>query len=296
MVLWLLVVLTLAIDAAVVVRPRQVRAYLTHWGGAPSHTVPYGPWPAPGTPELLLAVAGDVGDSGGRLDRTAATVAELDLRHPYDALVLLGDNVYPAGDPEGIRRTVFEPFAPVLEHAPLLAILGNHDVGDDGGAAQLDALGMPGRWWAETWGEVLLVGLDSNDVDDEEQAAFLERALRDTRARWKIVALHHPPWSAGYQGSSLEARARFGPVFERFGVQLVLSGHDHDYQRSQVIGGTTYVVTGAASGTRRTSSASFTETSFSWHHFVEVAVFDDALVLRAINQDGRVGDEVVLDP
>jgi hypothetical protein len=296
-VIGVLLVLTLVVDVAVVVRPRQVRAYLTHWQGAPSHVEPYGPWPSTDGPRLLIAVAGDVGDSGDRLDRTAAALDALDGRHPYDVLLLLGDNVYPAGDPTGLERTVFAPFASVLRHARLLAILGNHDVADGvDGDAQVAALGLPGRWWAETYGDVLVVGLDSTRIADDDQAAFLEDALRASAARWKIVALHHPPYSAGYQGSSLRARARFGPVFERFGVQLVLSGHDHDYQRSEVIAGTTYVVSGAASGTRRTSSASFTATSFSWHHFVEVAVFDDQIVLRAINQDGDVADEAVIGP
>ena len=296
-VLGVLLVLVLAVDVAMVVRPRQVRAYLTHWRGAPSHVEPYGEWPTTDEPSLLIAVAGDVGDSGDRLDRTAAALAALDDRHPYDVLLLLGDNVYPAGDPMGLERTVFAPFAPVLEHARLLAILGNHDVADgEDGASQIAPLGMPGRWWAETDGDVLIVGLDSTRLDDDVQAAFLEDTLRASRARWKIVALHHPPYSAGYQGSSLRARARFAPIFERFGVQLVLSGHDHDYQRSEVIAGTTYVVSGAASGTRRTSSASFTATSFSWHHFVEIAVFDDRIVLRAVNQDGDVADEDIIAP
>ena len=82
----------------------------------------------------------------------------------------------------------------------------------------------------------------------------------------------------------------FSPLFERYGVQLVLSGHDHDYQRSVPQNGVTYVVSGAAAGTRRTGEASFTATSFSWHHFVDIAVYPDHLLLRAINQDLRVAD------
>ena len=82
-------------------------------------------------------------------------------------------------------------------------------------------------------------------------------------------------------------RDAFAPLFERYGVQLVLSGHDHDYQRSEPINGVTYVVSGAAAGTRRTGEADFTAVSFSWHHFVDIDVFADRLVLRAVNQDER---------
>lgn len=111
-----------------------------------------------------------------------------------------------------------------------------------------------------------------------------------------IVAVHHPPYSAGYQGSSVDVRHAFAPIFADRGVQLVLSGHDHDYQRSEPIDGVTYVVTGGASGTRRTGEASFTAESLSWHHFVDIGVFGDRLVLRAVNTDGRVADEWTLTP
>jgi 3',5'-cyclic AMP phosphodiesterase CpdA len=174
----------------------------------------------------------------------------------------------------------------------LLAIIGNHDVGH--GEAQMAAFGMDGLWWARELNGVLLVGLDSNQPDNPEQRAWLEQTLAASTARWKIVALHHPPYSAGYQGSSTAARKAFSPLFERYGVQLVVSGHDHDYQRSKPINGVTYLVTGAASGTRRTSDRSFTAASFSWHHFTDVAVFDDRIQLRAVNQDLRVADTAVI--
>ena len=108
------------------------------------------------------------------------------------------------------------------------------------------------------------------------------------------MALHHPPYSAGYQGSDHAVRDAFVPLFVRYGVQLVLSGHEHDYQRSERIHGVTYVISGAASGTRRTGGDDFTAVSFSWHHFVELDVFPDRLVGRAINQEERVADRWTL--
>ncbi len=175
-------------------------------------------------------------------------------------------------------------------------MLGNHDVKNGHGNAQMAALGMPGRWWARHLGDVLLIGLDSNHADDPDQRAWLARTLADATERWRIVVVHHPPYSAGYQGSSEEVRVAFVPLFERYGVQLVISGHDHDYQRSVPINGVTYVVTGGAAGTRRTGEADFTAVSFSWHHFVELGVFRDELVIRAVNQDGRVADEASVHP
>jgi 3',5'-cyclic AMP phosphodiesterase CpdA len=276
---------------------RQTVSYLTHWKGSPSRTAAYVPFPADDRPQLRLAVVGDIGDSGPRLDASAAAIDRIDADDPFDALLLLGDNVYPAGDPAGLPGVVFKPFGPVLDQgASLLAILGNHDVKAGHGAAQMAALGMPGRWWSVERSGVLLIGLDSNTPDDAEQLAWLEHTLRNSAARWKIVALHHPPYSAGYQGSNRAARAAFSLLFERYGVALALSGHDHDYQRSTVINGVTYVVTGAAAGSRRTGEADFTAVSFSWHGYVELGVYPDRIVGRALNQANRVADEWVLSP
>ena len=291
------VVAAIAVAAGVVALayPRQSRSYLRHWKGSPSQTTTYEPLPAGAA--LHLAVAGDVGDSGTRLDATAAAMARLHDGDPFDDLLLLGDNVYPAGDPSRLPATVFEPFEPVLtgsHAATLLAILGNHD--DANGTAQLAALGMRRRWWSVEREDVLLVGLDSNRVDDREQRRWLETTLRRSDATWKIVAVHHPPYSAGYQGSSRAVRDTFVPLFERYDVQLVLSGHDHDYQRSKVINGVTYVVTGAAGAPGGTGEAGFTAVSFSWHSFVELAVYADRIVGRALNQDDRMADQWTLRP
>lgn len=274
---------------------RQIVSYLTHWKGSPKSTVAYAPLrPAP---PVHIGVAGDIGDSGRRLDATGVAMARIGRGDRYDLLLLLGDNVYPTGDPARLPATVFRPFRGVLDQGtPLAAILGNHDVMAGHGDAQMRDLGMPGRWWSRTVGDVLVVGLDSNTPDDPAQLAFLERVLATSKARWRIVALHHPPYSAGYQGSSKHVRKVFQPVFERHHVQLVLSGHDHDYQRSDLIGGVTYVVSGAGAGTRRTGTAGFTARSFSWHHFLDISVYPDRMVLRAVNQDVRVADEAKLLP
>jgi 3',5'-cyclic AMP phosphodiesterase CpdA len=274
---------------------RKIVSRLTHWRGPPAHTEPYQQFPAGAMPRLRIAVAGDVGKRGRHARAIAAAVARAGRERPYDVLLLLGDNVYPKGDPASLAATVFEPYRAVLDAgADLLAILGNHDVMRGHGAEQLRRLGQSGPWWSRQFGDVLIVGLDSTRVDDEAQRAWLDDTLRTATAPWKIVAIHASPYSSGYQGSSRAVREVFVPLFERHGVQLVCSGHDHDYQRSHIINGVTYVVSGGASRTRRAGRAPFTAFSFKWHHFVDVSVFDDHIVLRAINEELRVGDRVHL--
>ena len=73
---------------------------------------------------------------------------------------------------------------------------------------------------------------------------------------------------------------------------MVLSGHDHDYQRSEPIGGVTYVVSGAGGRTRGTGEEAFTAASWSVLQYTDVDVFPDHLLVRGIDQDARAFDEV----
>ena len=276
----------------------QLRSYVMHVSGSPTRTWPLDDDLSGEEARLRLAVAGDVGYAGSRGRRTAAAMTTAEDGRNYDALLLLGDNVYPTGDPAGLDQAVFGPYAGVLDDGTaLLAILGNHDVKDGNAEGQVDRLGMPGRWWSRSFGdELLVVGLDSNETASEAQRAWLEHTLRASTARWRIVTLHHPPYSAGYQGSALDVRAAFSPLFERYGVQLVLAGHEHDYERSQPIRGVTYVVSGGASDTRRTSREEFTAVAWAWHHFVDIGVYGERMVVRAVNQEGRVFDKISISP
>lgn len=273
---------------------RQAWSMLTHRKGAPTATWAVGPFASEDRPLVRIAAVGDVGEGEEEEWQTAWAIDRLSFDDaPYDALLLLGDNVYPDGDPARLEYTVFRPFTLVLDRGTrLLAIVGNHDAGH--ADEQAEMLGMPGTWWTTTIGDVRIVGLDSNRVEDPEQERFLEDALSTADEPWTIVAIHEPPYSAGYQGSNMAVRERYSPLFERYGVQLVLSGHEHDYQRSDPIGGVTYVVSGAGGRTRGTGEAPFTAASWSVLHFVDVNVYADHLLVRAIDQDGRAFDEVTI--
>jgi 3',5'-cyclic AMP phosphodiesterase CpdA len=296
------VALALVVLAAgiLVVRP-DARQYLSFQLGdqigAPAEAEALAPFPPDDAPLVRLAVAGDVGTGGDEERRTADAMDALEDERRYEALLLLGDNVYPDGDPDQLDRAVFEPFAGVLDDdTQLLAVLGNHDVEDGRGDAHAAAIGMPARWYATEIGDVLVIALDSTRPDDPDQLTWLEQTLAASNATWTIATMHHPPYSGGYHGSSVGVRDAFAPLFETYGVQLVLAGHDHDYQRSQPIDGVTYVVSGGAAKTRPTSRAGFTETAWSTFHFVDLAVWSDRLELRAVDQQGQVFDSASLTP
>ena len=94
----------------------------------------------------------------------------------------------------------------------------------------------------------------------------------------------------GDHGSDLAVREAWSPLFVRAKVPLVLAGHDHDYQRSNPQDGVTYVVSGGGAKLRDTGRESFTAVSQSVLHYVDLLVYPDRLVGRAIDQEGDLID------
>ena len=284
------VVFAVAAAAVVLIAGGREYGHTLLWGYDEDAVAPITTTAAPKgeKPSLRLAVVGDVGTGDGYEWATAGRVAEAASAGPFDGLILLGDNAYPDGDPERLADTVFDPFGPVIDAgAALLAVLGNHDVAGPGNAeGQVDALGLPGRWYATDLGGTLFVGLDSTQVGNARQLAWLESTLAGSDAATVIVGMHHPAYSAGRHGSTDAVQDLWVPLFRRYGVDLVLAGHDHDYQRSRPIDGVTYIVTGAAAKIRPTGSDEFTAYSASVRHFLEISVWDGRLSVTAHNADG----------
>ncbi len=240
------------------------------------------------------------GDSGTGDDQERSTVSEMVAQaqgHPYDALLLLGDLVYPVGDPSKLDAVLTAPFAPVLDAgATLVPVLGNHDYGRGKQMEILSRLGRPSSWYVQQVGDVRIIVLDTERVDDPAQTQWLEDTLaaQQDAGVWTVVAMHKPAYSAGDHGSSLGVRAAWAPLFDRYDVPLVLAGHDHDYQRSTPQNGVVYVVSGAASELRPTGRESFTAVSTSTRHFLDLVAEGDRMVVRAIDQQGNVLDTFTL--
>ncbi len=245
------------------------------------------------TPQLIrLAVAGDVGTGDVEAYRTAEVMDSLDEQFDFAALLLLGDNIYPEGEIDQLQEKVIDPFAPVLDgRTKLLPVLGNHDVDNGYRDAQIEAFGLPGAWYSEMVGrDTLVIGLDSNQAENPEQLLFLESVLAGDRPRWTIVTMHHPAFSAGHHGDELAVQNNFVPLFERYGVAVVFAGHDHDYQRTIPINGTTYIVTGAAAKLRPAGRNELTAVSWSTYSFVDLAIYPDRILGQAIDHSGRAID------
>ncbi len=109
---------------------------------------------------------------------------------------------------------------------------------------------------------------------------------------------HWGPYSSGSHGSNGAMRAAFRPIFERYGVHLVVSGHDHHYERTRPIGNITYIVTGGGGGgTRTVTPSDWTAFSLDVLHFLYITIEGDSMRVHAIDGTGQEfdGTEIPLD-
>jgi acid phosphatase type 7 len=280
--------------------PASTYHYRVARTGGSSATSRFRTAPADENARFTFAVVGDSGDGGG----AQLEVAGLLERLRPDLVLHAGDVVYPRGAEKDYDRRFFAPYGALIEEVPLFPVLGNHDVQHRGGAAFLHnfypPLHTPGstkRYYSFDWGGAHFVALDSELYHDdrgatpEEQKTFLEHDLAATLKRWKFAFLHRSPFSSSRHGPDERIREDLEPLFVRYGIDVVFSGHDHTYERTVPIRGVRYVVSGGG-GRRlyRAGKGKLTACSRSAHHAVFVHVAGSRLVLEATQPDENVFD------
>jgi hypothetical protein len=234
-----------------------------------------------------------LGDSGtGNADQRA--VFEQMRKLPQEMILHLGDMAYYDSTPDDFQARFFGVYAPLLQFVPVFPVAGNHEYVTADAEPFRDAFSLPNneRWFSFDWGNIHFAAIDT-EQNLATQAAWLDADLAATNQPWKIVFCHRPPYSSGSHGSALDVRNALAPVVERHGVQLVLSGHEHDYERTTPQNGVTYIVSGGAGGgLRAVGTSAFTAYSVSKLNFVQVEVTGDTLTLHAIDGAGDEFDTI----
>ena len=250
-------------------------------------------------PVAFLAV-GDFGIGGLRERKIGHRMQLYEAKRPAQMLVLLGDNDY-THNPSLFRSNWRASFGWARRSGLRVAgVLGNHDYLVGNGRYELGLLGMPSPYYRRRLGDAQLFFLDSNMVNDR-QTHWLETALQSSSARWKIAVFHHPPYTCGGHEGDLHVAQRWVKLFEEYGVQLVLSGHDHNYQRFAARNGVTYVVNGGGGAglySLRGCPSSYPTRARSRleHGFLYFTVSADRLDGYAVDLRGRVSDRFTLTP
>jgi 3',5'-cyclic AMP phosphodiesterase CpdA len=258
----------------------------------------FGAEPAKG--RIRFPVIGDWGTGDGDQTGIATQMFAAHRRSPFDFVISAGDNIYPNGSGRYFGKNFERPFTRLLsERINFHVVLGNHDVREGRqDQCQYPLFNMGGRNYftlQQGDGLVELFMLDSNDCD-AAQLGWLEQKLKSSSAHWKIAVFHHPIYSSGKRhGSDVELRRKLEPLFVRYGVNVVFSGHDHFYERTKPQHGIHYFVTGAGGKTRRGGvdlDSPIRAQSFDKdNHFMLVEADHSRISFQAISETGSVIDQ-----
>lgn len=257
------------------------------------------PEAAPRPSRLHFLAVADTGSGDSRQQAVAERMAEVHRMRPVDLVVLGGDNIYPDGDLSRVAASFERPYRELLAaRVPFHAVLGNHDIRTGNGEPQIAyrPFGMQGRWYNLRRGPVELFMLDTNmNARWQHQLPWLKKALSASSAPWKVVVGHHPIYSSGFYGDDPAAIARLAPVFKRYGVQLYINGHEHHYERSRPLEGTTYLQVGGGGATLRVVVPNERSArALSVHSFAEISAEARELRIVAWDAKGQRIDEAVL--
>ncbi len=261
---------------------------------------------------------GVIGDSGFGEDVTFELVrqmASMDL----DFVIHTGDIIYKgsenAGPAEAFALKYYQPFSPILHEMPVYTVPGNHEYEKavrwqdapfyyyafppypdplfDGGLRS-----ETGQYYAFSYQGVQFLMLDSEVFwgvpGREEQDAWLLERLTDNRFAYSIPVFHIPPFtsSAIHPDDSAPLRRFWHPLFASARVPLVLSGHNHQYERL-IAGDITYIVSGGGSGALYGLGTAAPESQFftARTHFVLLEIYRDRIDISAVDQKGVIFDQ-----
>ncbi len=252
----------------------------------------------PSTSDAGFVAFGDFGGGSHQEDVADAMTAWAES-HRVDALVTTGDNVYPSGDPGLFDDHLDNPYAELRRTRPFWVTLGNHDVAGGHGDEQLSHLGLPLLPYTEELEGIQFLFLDANEPDDG-QAEWLDEHLSESGPPFRVVVFHQPAYSCGEHGSTEGVVDTWVPILEKHRVALVLTGHDHLYERFVSANDVTYIVTGGGGKSLYDERSSCDQESIKTasaveYHFVAAELSDEGLSIRAVAEDRDVLDEALIE-
>jgi hypothetical protein len=246
---------------------------------------------------VRFAVIGDTGSGTEKQRDVGAMMVTYRALFPFEFVLMMGDNLYGGEAPQDFEKKFAEPYKALLANkVKFYATLGNHDLPLQ---VNYENFNMNGKeYYRFKKGNVAFYSLNSNYMD-KKQVQWLEDELAKDTSEWKICFFHHPPYSsAKAHGSDDQLREVVEPIFLKYGVNVVLTGHDHVYERIKPQKGIYYFVSGAGGKLRSgdvKESSSLTEKSYDRDlHFMLFEVAGDQMYFQAIARTGETIDSGVI--
>lgn len=239
-----------------------------------------------------------IGDSGtGSSDQIALGKLMETYRSafPFTFAIMLGDNLYGSERPQDYARKFEQPYKAMLDaKVEFHAALGNHD---DPNQRFYKAFNLGGeRYRTFKKGNVRFFVLDSNYMD-VDQVRWLEKELAASGSDWKIPYFHHPLYTSATRGPNVELRTVLEPLFLKYGVEIVFTGHEHMYERLKPQKGIHYIVAGGSAKLRAGDlrKTGLTEVGFDRDQsFMLVEVANDEMFFQTISGSGATVDQGVI--
>jgi predicted MPP superfamily phosphohydrolase len=247
---------------------------------------------------VKFAVIGDSGTGGSEQLAVANQIAIFRMKFPFDFAIMLGDNLYGGQKPADYAKKFERPYKPLLDAGvKFYAALGNHD---DPNQRSYKLFNMNGeRYYTfkpSLTASIRFFALDSNYMDPK-QVEWLEKELAGSGSDWKVAFFHHPPYASGMHGSDEILKNQLEPLFVKYGVNVVFTGHEHFYERIKPQQGVQYFVTGSSAKLRRGDINKTPLTAFGYdqgYTFMLVEVTGDEMHFQTITEKGQTVDSGVV--
>lgn len=247
---------------------------------------------------LKFAVIGDTGTGDKAQYEIANELTSLRQTFPYTFVLMMGDNMYGGDKPKDFEKKFELPYKALLASGmKFYASLGNHD--DPGTQRSYRFFGMNGESYYTFRPKlgVRFFALDSNYMD-KRQLAWLEQELHNSGSEWKICFFHHPLYSSGERhGPSVGLREVLEPLFVKYGVNVVFTGHEHFYERLKPQKNIHYFISGAGGKLRKGNIGKSEQSAKGFDQdlsFMLVEIEDNQLYFQAISRGGKTVDSGVI--
>lgn len=256
-----------------------------------------------------------MGDAQNGLDKWGRLLNTAYQARPDAAFYLMAGDLVNRGAERWDWDAFFQYSSGVFDRRTLVPVIGNHECQAGGPRLYLAQFTLPKngpakvtseRAYSFDYSNAKFIILDSN-LEPATQTDWLEKQLRNTKAKWKFVAYHHPAYSSGGNRDNESVRNSWTPIFDKYHVDLALQGHDHAYLRTYPMrdqkrvttakDGTIYII--SVSGTKfyDQPSRDYTEVGFTrvaTYQVLDIQVQGNRLVYKAYDVDGKVRDEFVI--
>lgn len=278
--------------------PHKVLDWMRRDQYSPVHGTPGNPV-ADRSGDFKVAVVGDMGEGSPAEERTAKQIMKWAPTH----VATTGDNVYPLGREKDWAKRFDPQFRDLRLSTQWQPALGNHDYYSGDLTPYFKRFPHLRGQAFYTWnlGPAQFFVLDSEQRLDgaSAQHAWLAAQLAQSTATYKVIQMHRPMVSSRAGSIGRNMHGSLGPLLAKHGVQLVLAGHEHGYERSKVIDGTLHMVSGGGGAATYGYPGAQPQTSAvraARHHHLQLAFDAERMVIRAVDDRGATMDTTVIRP